>query len=257
MGKFVDLSGKTFNSWTVLSRDPVPRGNTINWICKCSCGSVKSVTGTNLTRDKSKSCGKCYQVICDFGVNDLGRNVTDDSIYLTWKRMVERCYSQNKYKSYQDKFVCDEWKTASSFEQWMLKQNWENMELDKDLLVLGNTEYGPDTCWFVPKKINLLLGISGIKRGEYPIGVTYHNDGLNKFMARTGTNYLGLFKTPIQAHKAWQTEKAEDILKSVDWWQFSPEVNHTFNQRIAINLLKIRDKLIIQNAMGLETTKFV
>ena len=45
------------------------------------------------------------------------------------------------------------------------------MNLDKDILAKGNKIYGPETCIFVPKRINLLFVNNNNKRGKYPIGV--------------------------------------------------------------------------------------
>lgn len=256
MGKFVDLSGKVFNEWTVLSRDPVQTTNMINWLCKCSCGNIKSVVGANVTRGVSKSCGKCSQIIYGFGVNDLNRTVSDDPIYFTWKRMIERCYAQttlDNCPTYQDKYVSLDWKWASKFESWMLEQPWQGMELDKDLLVLGNKEYGPNTCSFVPKKVNLILGTSEGKRGDYMLGVCLHSTARHKFQSRCGQKYLGLFDDEPSAHRAWQKAKSEDILNTIDWWKSDANVKHTFNQKIADNLIYISAKLSTDSKSRIET----
>lgn len=260
MGKFVDLSGKVFNEWTVLSRDPVQTTNMISWICKCSCGNIKSVVGANITRGVSKSCGKCNQIIYGFGVNDLDRVVTNDPVYFTWKRMIERCYAEitlEKSPTYEDKYVNSEWSLASKFESWMLNQTWQGMELDKDLLILGNKEYSATTCSFIPKKVNLVLGTSDGKRGDYMLGVCLHSTARHKFQSRCGQTYLGLFIDERSAHKVWQKAKSEDILKVVDWWQFNSKVNHTFNQKIAENLFYISDKLLEDSNNGVETKNFL
>ena len=48
------LDGMKFGAWTVLKRDPSrPR----YYICKCDCGTVKSVFGSSLKNGASKSCG--------------------------------------------------------------------------------------------------------------------------------------------------------------------------------------------------------
>lgn len=62
---FNDLTGKVFNEWTVLYRDinreqemKKDKGySVVHWKCKCSCGTIKSIPGSNLTRGKTKSCG--------------------------------------------------------------------------------------------------------------------------------------------------------------------------------------------------------
>lgn len=56
----IDLSGKVFERWTVLGRDPeTPHrsGIAAKWICKCDCGIVRSVGGGRLRNGGSKSCG--------------------------------------------------------------------------------------------------------------------------------------------------------------------------------------------------------
>lgn len=48
------LLGLTFGNWTVLKRDASkPR----NYICKCKCGTIKSVYDSSLKTGASKSCG--------------------------------------------------------------------------------------------------------------------------------------------------------------------------------------------------------
>lgn len=66
----IDLTGKRFGRWTVLKRDPQnyyhitphPDGSKTyssmpRWICKCDCGTVKTVIGANLRNGLSRSCG--------------------------------------------------------------------------------------------------------------------------------------------------------------------------------------------------------
>lgn len=53
MTKRIDLSGKSFGLWTVLSY----AGGTA-WVCRCACGSEKSVAGDSLRRGLSTNCRK-------------------------------------------------------------------------------------------------------------------------------------------------------------------------------------------------------
>ena len=57
MSKLIDMTGKKFGEWTVIERDSSKKGGTAYWICKCSCGNVKSVSGPSLRRGNSTSCG--------------------------------------------------------------------------------------------------------------------------------------------------------------------------------------------------------
>lgn len=53
---FKDLTGQKFNSFTVIELDEIKNGRS-KWKCKCECGEIRSIYGTNLTRGLSKSCG--------------------------------------------------------------------------------------------------------------------------------------------------------------------------------------------------------
>lgn len=55
--KLIDLTGKTFGKWTVLSHEYADNRGTHYWKCKCECGNVVTVKGNSLTCGKSKSCG--------------------------------------------------------------------------------------------------------------------------------------------------------------------------------------------------------
>ena len=60
MGRFNDLTGKTFGRITVIRRGPSKNGHS-RWECKCSCGNPEHflVDGYSLTSGGTKSCG-CY-----------------------------------------------------------------------------------------------------------------------------------------------------------------------------------------------------
>jgi hypothetical protein len=60
MGKFVDLTGKTFGRLNVI-RKTENYDNNIYYICECSCGKKKSIRASHLTAKKILSCG-CYGI---------------------------------------------------------------------------------------------------------------------------------------------------------------------------------------------------
>lgn len=138
--------------------------------------------------------------------------------YQTWTAMLRRCYSTKSHKerpNYQNCSVDPAWHSFVAFRSWMEQQKWEGMHLDKDLLIQGNTIYGPDTCIFVPPKVNAFLLLRERSRGQYPTGVVKTTKS-STYMARIsidGKNkHLGNFPTPEQAHMAWKAAKHSQAL---------------------------------------------
>lgn len=55
--KYVDITGQQFGEWIVLSKsDKKLQSKAIVWICKCSCGTVAEIAGTDLRSGKTKQC---------------------------------------------------------------------------------------------------------------------------------------------------------------------------------------------------------
>ena len=57
MGAFIDETGKEYGSWKVLYLDKENKKPDKHWICQCICGTIKSISGTELRRGRSTSCG--------------------------------------------------------------------------------------------------------------------------------------------------------------------------------------------------------
>ena len=134
-----------------------------------------------------------------------------------WTKMLERCYSakhQKKYPTYIGCTVSEEWKRFSNFRKWMVTQDWEGKQLDKDLLFEGNKVYRKETCVFVTGVVNNFTLDSGASRGEWLIGVCW-NKGTRKFMSLCRNpftkrqEYLGYFTCELEAHRVWVKRKLE------------------------------------------------
>lgn len=137
--------------------------------------------------------------------------------YDLWRAMLQRCYSSGVHKkrpTYIGCSVAKEWLSFSTFERWFTENSVDGWHLDKDLLIAGNRVYGPETCVFVPHRLNTLLTDSRSARGEFPLGVCFHKYR-QKYQATVSIDgdqkYLGLFDTPLAAHQAWQLAKAAII----------------------------------------------
>lgn len=137
--------------------------------------------------------------------------------YQAWKHMLMRCYSakyQERHPTYVGCSVADEWLTLSNFRAWMEKQDWEGLQLDKDLLFEGNKVYSAETCVFVTPMVNNFTIDRGNDRGKWLIG-TYWDESKEKFRAQCRNpftkkrEHLGLFATEQEAHAAWAKRKLE------------------------------------------------
>lgn len=137
--------------------------------------------------------------------------------YLAWRNMIERCYStklQERYPTYKNCTVSDEWLKFSNFKAWMEKEDWEGKHLDKDLLFEGNKVYSAKTCVFVSGVVNRFTTDSKASRGGLLIGVSWHK-GANKFQSNCSNpytkklEYLGRFTCEEAAHNAWLKRKLE------------------------------------------------
>lgn len=149
-----------------------------------------------------------------------GNTVWCCPFYRTWIDMVRRVYCDKhkaKRPTYDDCKLHNEWHSFTNFKMWMEKQDWQGNELDKDLLVKGNKLYSADTCVFISKAVNLFMTEANSNRGKFPIGVSFHK-ATGKYMVRVrnlgkGQRYLGVFKTPEEAHMVYRKAKFEHAIE--------------------------------------------
>ena len=171
--------------------------------------------------------------VCGVGYLGIGKhtcmlNGEISKTYKVWYNMLLRCYDEKihqKYPTYKDVTVCDEWKCFQNFAQWF-EENYnpevmEGWHLDKDILAKENKLYSHETCAFVPAEINTLFVKSGATRGNLPIGITYK---YNRFIAQVSTKkdakkHIGSFSTHEEAFQAYKTAKEEYIKEEADEWR--------------------------------------
>ena len=168
---------------------------------------------------------------------------TKEQRYNLKNNMKTRCYNTNYHKvrpDYKDCTICDEWlDDKKSFYEWVDHNFYEiegepTVELDKDILVPGNKVYSPDTCIFVPKRINdLFVHIHGRKKNGLPTGVTYSKktgkyqaavresckDTDSKDEDKKKTVRLGFFDTIEEAYEVYKTHKMAEIIYIADCYK--------------------------------------
>lgn len=208
---------------------------------------------------------KKNKLVQGWGINDADYVVKDCVAMQRWRGVLERCLSENfksKHPTYKDCTVNEDWKYFSNFKVWFDLNYIEGYHLDKDILVIGNKEYGPLTCRFIPQYINCLF-LKRQERSEQPLGVYF-----NRYRGKGGKpgpypydakisiggegRSLGHFKTAQEAHKAWQLAKFNGIFEMVG--RYSKEENFSVS---VVDALYSRAWRILQEwAEGKETINF-
>lgn len=157
MSKLIDLTGQRFGRLTVIERaGKTPQGRA-KWKCKCDCGKVVNVTGTNLRTGETTSCG-CFGVECATA-RIVGFQTKHSKcatrLYSIWKNMKQRCV--NPHNTYYCNYggrgikVCSEWEhDFQSFYDWAVAHGYsDNLTIDR---IDNDAGYSPTNCQWSTKK---------------------------------------------------------------------------------------------------------
>lgn len=197
-----------------------------------------------------------HELVCGWGINDTNLPVEPLTeingvlrkkrcpYYSDWKGMLYRCFDaryHEKYPSYKNCTVCEEWRYFSNFIKWVDNQpnkDWQNCQLDKDFLSQQSKHYSPSNCVYIRGDLNRFLTLSDKSRGSCMIGVSYEpsESQLRPYKAHCrdpftkAGGYIGRFPTELEAHKAWQAKKHEYACQLADL-QDDPRVADALRQR--------------------------
>lgn len=134
-------------------------------------------------------------------------NGKNNDAYLSWQRMIGRCYDENYIHSYlyKDVSVCKEWHNFQNFAEWFYAnypKDGKKYHLDKDIKIKGNRIYSPDTCMFVTAEEN----IAAAKEKEFsavsPDGVLFRFTNMAKFCRDHNLNKANFHKVVTGKYKS-------------------------------------------------------
>lgn len=157
-----------------------------------------------------------------YGVGFLGvgnyENKTHRKHYTVWRSLLNRVYDltakeKSLFRPYVDCLTVEEWHCFQSFAAWCETQvgfSVSGYELDKDLLVRGNKLYSPETCCFIPARINTLI----VRSSSSPNGYWHTKDKRWTFSYRelSGKKVANSFNDPSKG-KLWYKENKERVIK--------------------------------------------
>lgn len=167
-----DMRGQVFGRLTVIEfagrvKGPNAKQAVSSWRCLCECGSVSTVTGSNLIRGTSRSCGCLQKELASKQM--LVHGLTRTSEWEAWRAMWDRCTNpmDPAYARYCDKRPPPEWRDFQVFYRDMGPKPGVEFTLDR---TDNRKAYGPDNCrwatWHTQmrnRSVNVWLNCGGVR----------------------------------------------------------------------------------------------
>ena len=107
----IDIAGQKFGRLLVVSQVSIPGRGKAHWNCTCDCGNHCVVSGVNLRRGRTKSCGclhreraKVLHLTRDYTTSQR-RGTHQQSrtrLHNIWSKIIDRCTNENRpdYRRY-------------------------------------------------------------------------------------------------------------------------------------------------------------
>ena len=115
-------------------------------MCKCDCGTERTVIGSDLRKGKSTNCG-CVAMEA-FRSSTKMHGETNTRLHRIWKNMKARCLRQShpQFQQYGGRgiSICDEWLRYLAFRDWALDNGYsDDLSIER---VDVNGDYCPGNC---------------------------------------------------------------------------------------------------------------
>lgn len=151
----IDLTGQRFGRLIVLERMHSNERVQSMWMCKCDCGTEKTVRGSDLKNGSTKSCGCLRNETTKKRSTKHGHSarIKVSKIYVVWCNIIQRCTNANNtsYHNYGGRgiTICNRWKKFENFLEDVGEPPTNKHTLDR---IDNNKRYCKSNCRWATRK---------------------------------------------------------------------------------------------------------